>query len=268
MPEPRFYQRTIVQVAVLTIGILVLHYLGALTPIERLLVTALQPVGRTVTSWFNRQSSTSGLPPEEGQQERRTLEQRIADLSVENVKLRAALDAFRELSIQERFLKEKKFSGVPARIFARATDPTSEYVVVDVGKNDGVEIGAPVIVGEGIIVGQVLSVTPDASRILLTTDNRSSFAGVVADNPSAEGVVSGNRGLSLRMDLIPQTEDIRQHQIIVSSGTDANVPRGLILGEVVRVVKRQGALFQSASLRTLYRTSRLDTLTILTTKVQ
>ncbi len=256
-----------VHMTVVVVGILVLHYLGALTGLERLLLAGLRPVGRTLTFWLTQPPSDAGSIDEKERQQP-DLEQRLADLSVENIELRSALEALGEIAVQQKFLEERRLSGVTGRIFARSADPTSEYVMIDAGLNDGLEVGAPAIVGRAMIIGRVVSVSPDTARVLLTTDNRSSFAGVVADNPAAEGVVSGNRGLSLRMELIPQSEIIQPHQIVVSSGTDARVPRGLILGEIERVEKQQGALFQSATLRTLYQTSRLDAVTILRIQLQ
>ncbi|MBI4089894.1 MAG: rod shape-determining protein MreC [Candidatus Kerfeldbacteria bacterium] len=193
------------------------------------------------------------------------LEQRIAELNVENAQLQSALEAAVEADEQERFLKTRQFEGVAARLVARSGDPTSEFVTVDRGTRAGIQIDAPAIVAGGVIIGRVIAVTDDISRILLSTDNRSSFAGVSLQSTTTQGLVSGARGLSLSMGLISQSEHIEAGDIIVTSGVDSGVPRGLVLGEVERVDRQTGALFQSASLRPLFQSNRLDVITILTT---
>lgn len=239
------------------------HYLGLLQPVERGLLTLLEPIGRFGNALTHR---SNGNPRTNDATEQRLaeLEDRIAELSVENAGLRSSLAAVTELGEQQVFLRERKFSGIHARIFARSSDPTSQVVAIDAGRQDGLAIGAPVIVRNGILIGRVHSLTDTSAQVLLTTDNRSSLTAVMADNPTAQGVVNGVRGLSLSMSLIPQTEELKIGEIAVTSGTDAGVPPGLTLGELDRFEKQQGAVLQSASLRPLFSASRLDAVTVLT----
>lgn len=236
------------------------HYLGLLRPVERLIVQALAPLGRSSLALVrgNGQRTTDDL-----KRRLQELEKRVAKLSVENVTLRQSLEAAHSSGTQQTFLQKRKLSGIPARMFARSPDSTSEYILVDAGKRRGVSPGLPVIIENGIIIGSVTAVDDESSRVLLTTDNRSTFAGVAADNPTAQGSISGVRGLSLRMDLIPQSETLQEGQIVVTSGLDANIPPGLVLGEIDRVEKQPGAVLQSASLRPLFTPARLDAVTIL-----
>ncbi len=257
-------QRTLVVVVTIVATLIGAHYLGITAPLERLTVRALEPIGRTAVRLLGRTSEPARYSKAELKQKLPELEQRIADLSAENVQLRASLDAVVESSNQQRFTESRKFPGVLGRMFARSADPGAEYITIDVGSSSGVRGGSPVIVHDGILIGKVQSVRADSSRILLNTDNRSSFTGVSANNPNAQGVVSGVRGLSLRMDLIPQNETLPPGEIIVTDGTDKNIPRGLLLGQVGRIERQPGALFQSAALSTLYDVARLDVVTVIT----
>jgi rod shape-determining protein MreC len=237
-----------------------LHYLGALKPVERLVLRALIPIGRWTTAVFSLR------PPADGTDLTSQLagrDQRIAVLSVENTQLRLALDAATAAAEQTRFLTAQRLTGVTGSIIARNADPTTEFVTIDRGTTAGIAVDAPAIIAGGLIVGRVIGATDDTARVLLSTDNRSSFSGVSARTPTAQGVVSGARGLSLTMELIPQSESIAIGDLIVTAGIDAGVPRGLILGEVDRIERQAGALFQSASLRPLYQAARLNVITVL-----
>jgi len=234
------------------------HYAGLLNPAERVLLKGMSWVGEASVSMISgaRTSSTSS-------KQLADLEQRVADLIAENVKLRGDIGALNESTDQRRFLDDQKITGIQARIFARSADPTTSYVVVNRGSKQGIRIDEPVITGNGICIGTVISVTDDTARVLLTTDNRSSIAGVSATNSAAQGVVTGIQGLSLVMQLIPQSETLTVHDTIITSGIDHAIPRGLVLGDIERVDYQQGELFQSAVLHTPYVASNLDIVTIL-----
>lgn len=253
-------RRAVLRIAAIVAVLIGTHYLGLLRPIERLIVRALAPLGRyslTTIRDNDQQAADDTTRRLEG------LEQRVAKLSVENVALRQSLEAAQSFNAQLTFLQNRKLSGIQARMFARSPDSMLEYILVDAGKRRGVGLGLPVIIENGIIIGSVTAVDDESSRVLLTTDNRSTFAGVASDNPAAQGSVSGVRGLSLRMDLIPQSETLREGQIVVTSGLDTNIPPGLVLGEIDRVEKQPGAVLQSASLGPLFSPARLDAVTIL-----
>lgn len=257
-------RRLLIRTAGVVAFLILFHYVGVLRPIERYTLRLLSPIGKASLAIFHR-SGHEGLSPAELRQRVTMLEERVADLSVKNVRLEQALDASGEVTQQQAFLQAKNLRGVQAQTIARSPDPTIQYIVSDAGNSRGVRVGSPAIVQNGIVIGTVIAVDDESSRILLTTDNRSTFAAVFIDNQLAQGSVSGVRGLSLRMDLIPISETIREGEIAVTSGVDPNISPGLILGEVDRVEKQQGAILQSASLRPLYTASRIDTLTILTT---
>lgn len=261
MTERVSQRRVALVISSTVVAVLLLHYLGALRPVERVIVRALLPVGRWTASWLNPTARTSSR---EATARVAALGQRIAELNVENAQLRSAFEAVTEADEQDRFLATHQFEGVTARIVTRSADPTSEFITVDRGARTGVRHDAPAIVAGGVIVGRVIAVTDDDARVLLSTDNRSSFTGVSLKTPTAQGVITGARGLSLTMELIPQSESITPGDIIVTSGVDSSVPRGLVLGEIDRIEKQDGALFQSASLRPLYQSARLDVITILT----
>ena len=195
------------------------------------------------------------------------LEQRVADLIAENAALRSNMGALNASAEQQRFLDDQKRTGVQARVFARSADPTSSYVVINKGSKQGVRTGEPVIIGNGICIGTVISVTDDTARVLLTTDNRSSIASVSATDSGAQGVVTGVQGLSLVMQLIPQLETLSVHDTIITSGIDPVIPRGIVLGDIERIDHQQGELFQSAVLHIPYVASDLDVVTILSSNL-
>ncbi len=261
MADQPEHRRAIFRTAAIVAVLIGAHYLGLLRPIERLIIRALEPLGRSSLALIRNNDQRTA---DDTKRRLSELERQVAKMSVENATLRQSLEAARSSNTQQTYLQNRKLSGIQARMFARSPDSTSDYILVDAGKIRGVSLGLPVIIENGIIIGSITALDDESSRVLLTTDNRSTFAGVASDNPAAQGSVNGVRGLSLQMDLIPQSEILSGGQIVVTSGLDTNIPPGLVLGEIDRVEKQPGAVLQSASLRPLFSPARLDAVTILT----
>lgn len=233
------------------------------TAVERWTMRGLSPIGRTINHAVG--SSLIGTSRTDGASSSTVaeLQRQITELQVENVSLRSERAALQESGAQQKALTERKLHGIQAHLIARSPDPSTSYVVIDRGAHDGVHQGDPIIIRDGIIIGKVISTTDDTSRVLLSTDNRSSIAGYDVVRATAQGVISGVQGLTMTMELIPQSETIELRDIIVTSGLDPSIPRGLIIGEIERIDRQQGALFQSATLHTPYLNAELDIVTVI-----
>lgn len=260
---PSSSPRRLIGLAAIVVALIVGHYLGALSPLERLIVIAARPINQ-VALRFPLSSPT----PDQLSRDQAALQDQIGRLSVENAQLRASLDAATDGQSQLEFLATRHLAGVTVRVLTRSSNPTSQIIVLDHGADAGITVGSPVVIHDGVLIGLITEVAANSSRVLLTTDNRSSIAGVMADNAAAQGVITGARGLSLKMDLIPQNVELKEGELVVTSGIDPHVVPGLLLGQVERFEKQQGAVLQSASLTPLYAVQRIDAVTVLTSTVQ
>jgi rod shape-determining protein MreC len=66
-------------------------------------------------------------------------------------------------------------------------------------------------------------------------------------------------GLTVVMEFIPQTEDIRTGDVVVTSGLERNIPPGLVIGKVTEVNNKSNEVWQSVNIEPLV---DLDELTI------
>lgn len=136
--------------------------------------------------------------------------------------------------------------SVAAQILYDARDPFSRKVIVDRGTTDGVERGQPVIDDAGV-VGQVTRVFPLSSEITLLTDREQSIA-VQVVRTGVRGVASGSAGggsagqLDLRF--MPSNVDVKEGDLLVTSGLDGVFPDGLPVAKVASVDR--SAAFQFA----------------------
>ncbi|MBN1140226.1 MAG: rod shape-determining protein MreC [Deltaproteobacteria bacterium] len=172
-------------------------------------------------------------------------------LKEENRRLRGRLQELEELKIANRRLQSllqfrdaMELPALSAQVIAEDSSSWFRSVVINKGSADGIEEGMPVIVPEGV-VGRVLRVAPYQSRVLLITDPSSALAALVQKN-RARGVIRGQGGY-LNMEFTLRQKDIQVGDLIVTSGTGGVYPKGISIGQVVRVERRSYGLFQSVT---------------------
>ena len=112
-----------------------------------------------------------------------------------------------------------------AEILSVDSDPYSHQVVINRGANDGVFEGQVVIDAQGI-VGQVLHVGTISSRILLITDV--THAVPVRIRRNGIRLIANGTGTIDRLihNYVPHSTDIREGDVLVTSGLGGKYPEG------------------------------------------
>ncbi|GHA91334.1 hypothetical protein GCM10007159_11020 [Modicisalibacter luteus] len=158
--------------------------------------------------------------------------QRMASLTAENVRLRELLGAARR-------------SGMPyitAELLSLDSDPFTYQMVIDRGRSDGVYAGQPVMDASGLI-GQVTSVSAYTSRVLMLADASHAVPVKINRNGLRFIVQGSGRYDSLDVLHVPDTADIREGDLLVTSGLAGRFPEGYPVARVVEVVHDPGEPF-------------------------
>lgn len=180
----------------------------------------------------------------------------LVDLKEENVtlkeeitNLKSKIHEYEELEIQNRRLKSlldyKELyteKSVTANVIGGSPSVIrSEFVMLDKGDNNGIEIGMPVSTNLGI-VGRVHSVSKKNSMVMLITDPISAVDAIV-HRTRARGIVKG-LGNKCIMKYIENKNSITIGDKIISSGKDGIYPKGVLIGTVTRV-ESNGGLYEA-----------------------
>lgn len=158
--------------------------------------------------------------------------QRMASLTAENVRLRELLNA----------AERTRISYITAELLSLDADPFAHQVVVDRGRRDGVYVGQPVMDASGL-VGQVTAVAAYSSRVLTLADANHALPVQVNRNGLrfiAQGV---GRYDSLSVVHVPDTADIREGDLLITSGLGGRFPAGYPVASVSEVVYDPGQPF-------------------------
>lgn len=131
-----------------------------------------------------------------------------------------------------------------AQLIAVNLDPNLQQILVDKGRRDHLYIGQPVLDAYGVM-GQVISIDPLTSKVMLVTDPKSAVP--VRDHRNGIRSIAVGLGSSAKLALInvPDTSDIRVGDLFVSSGMGLRFPVGYPVGVVSELTHTPGKRFST-----------------------
>ena len=134
---------------------------------------------------------------------------------------------------------------IVAKVIGRDRSPWFKTIIIDKGKSDGVEKGLPVVVPEGI-AGQIIDVSYNYSKVLLIIDQNSAVD-VLVQRTRDRGLVKGQSDGRCLANYVLRKHDIKVGDTVISSGLDGVFPKGLRVGYVSEIVKRNSGMFQEVT---------------------
>ncbi|TGY50632.1 rod shape-determining protein MreC [Rodentibacter caecimuris] len=152
----------------------------------------------------------------------------LDQIKVENQRLRLLLNSP---------LRTDEYKKI-AEVLTAETDVYRQQVVINQGEKDGAYVGQPVIDEKGVI-GQIISVGANTSRVLLMTDVTHSIPVQVLRN-DVRVIASGTGHTDeLTLDNVPRSVDIEKGDLLVTSGLGERFLEGYPVA-VVQSVSRDG----------------------------
>lgn len=152
-------------------------------------------------------------------------------------------DRFRDFV---KLKKQSPYNLLAADVIAKDPSPWFKTLIINKGTKDGLTANLPVIVSEGI-VGFVTTASLRYSKVVLIIDRNSSVDGLV-QRTRARGIVQGMPKGLCRFDYALRKLDITVGDTIISSGFDGIYPKGIRIGYVSKVIRRNSGLFQDIEL--------------------
>ncbi len=154
-------------------------------------------------------------------------------------------------------MKEKiDFPSVAARVVGKNRFSVFQTLLINKGSADAIEIGFPVVAAEGV-AGRVVEVSHNISKVLLLVDYNSNVDAIV-QRSRCQGVLQGAGKGGCRLKYVQRSSDLRVGDQVVSSGLDGVFPKGLLLGTVSLVKKKDAGLFQEVSVRPILDIDKLE----------
>jgi rod shape-determining protein MreC len=183
--------------------------------------------------------------------EMRTSLAQLEEQRQENVRLRALL----------KLPDPVKVGSVGAHVIGRPTDSWEGIIVIDRGSADGVKPGTPVVAAQGLL-GQVSVVASHSAKVRLITD-QSSGVSVLVQSSRATGVVRGSVEGQLTLEYYAGKQLPKPGDVLITSGLGGAYPKGLVVGDISKVVPDQAGLLPNVDVVSRVPIDRIEEVSVL-----
>lgn len=209
---------------------------GRLDPVSQAAHSIVLPVSQQLSAlrvawggWTTTLWKAGGLL-----QENERLEDQIAEMSSAQQ---------REVLLTEQVDQLRKLMGLPAewgaeRVFTETIGffPYEHRLTIAAGSDQGVARGMPVVTGDGL-VGVVQTVEPKRSQVLLVSSPALRVGALSTGRGRMAGILRGENADRLHFEVIDENAPVEAGDWVVTSGYGERIPRGIRIGQVLRVVR-------------------------------
>jgi rod shape-determining protein MreC len=188
---------------------------------------ALVSMGRYFESLEQAQKNLQRIQAQATQQALRA--QQVEQLQLENQNLRQLLELQNTVSTPSQV----------AEILFDVPDPYNHRIVIDKGQLKDIALGSPVVDAGGV-VGQVTRVYPLSAEVTLLTDRDQNIP-VLNSRTGARNIASGDTLLGvphIELKFVPASADIKEGDLLTTSGIDGVYPAGLHVAKVSHIERR------------------------------
>ena len=140
-------------------------------------------------------------------------------------------------------LPREKFDLEGASVVAQDFHGQGDWLEIDKGERNGIKKGMPVIVEKGILVGEIGEVYWSSAKITLLANTKSAV-NAIDSKTNSKGIVKGEYGMGIVIDMVLQSESLNRGDEVITSGIGKNFPKGLYIGQVGGIVLSPDRLFQ------------------------
>lgn len=236
----------IISIAIIIL-LIILHIFGILKPVEGIIVKIFSPFQKYTYSIGNRFSGTIRFftSIKDLKKENKKLNEKVNKLTFESSKLIFLKKENKQLREQLGLVKKEEFNLAAVNIIGQDPNNLVQFINIDKGSKDKIKENQPVIVSNNFLIGKITEVTPASSKVILITDSHNKVNAQIQE-ADANGIVKGEHGLGLIMEMIPQNKIIKRGDKVITSGIGNEFPVGLYIGQVEEINTTDNELFQKA----------------------
>ncbi|MBN1663264.1 MAG: rod shape-determining protein MreC [Deltaproteobacteria bacterium] len=174
--------------------------------------------------------------------ENRRLREQNAQLLGELIKYREGYLEAKRLQDILNLKKDAPHPAIGAQVINKSDTALLKTIMINRGTAHGLKAGLPVIASKGI-VGRTTEASWHASRVLLVIDENSNIDAVI-QRTRTQGILQGAGITGCRLKYVLKSDDVRQGDVVITSGLGGIFPKEILLGVVTRVDKGHSDLFQ------------------------
>lgn len=181
-------------------------------------------------------------------QENENLQKKVELLKAQIIYLKKLENENLKLKQITNFVKRyPEYSFKTGRIIGYSPDNWNSFVVINLGKNDGIKTG-DIVVSDGYLLGEVYQTGMYSSSVILVSDKNFRISARCRKTREAVFYQGKNRKEGRLLYVRPE-QDIRIGDIIETSGIDSGIPEGIPIGTVKSVSYEEGDFYKDVSVK-------------------
>ena len=192
------------------------------------------------------------------------------ELQEKNSKLEQSLRELENIKTENETLKEYlgltekygEYKTIPAYVINKDINNYSKTLIINIGKQDGIEENMTVIADEGL-VGHVISVTDNTAKIRTIVDTSSSISCLMSsskDSIVCKGTLDSNT--EIKAMYIPTDANLVQGDSVDTSGLGGIYPKGIHVGTIKKIVTTKNMTDRYALVETAVDFNKLNTVLV------
>ena len=196
-----------------------------------------------------------------------SLEKENQKLREENQKLLYENLFLKKLQEENEILKKtidvglnKEFKLQLASVVGK--DLFQDTLLIDSGTKDGLVLDLPVITENKVLVGKINKVYKNFSKVELVSAKNFSFDVKIKES-TIYGKAKGEGNFRVTIERLPANVNIKEGEIIVTSGEGEIFPEGLLVGKIAKIKKSDIESFQQGEIELFFKLSDLTTLFVI-----
>ena len=192
------------------------------------------------------------------------------ELQEKNSKLEQSLRELENIKTENETLKEYlgltekygEYKTIPWYVINKEINNYSKTLIINIGKQDGIEENMTVIADEGL-VGHPISVTDNTAKIRTIVDTSSSISCLMSsskDSIVCKGTLDSNT--EIKAMYIPTDANLVQGDSVDTSGLGGIYPKGIHVGIIKKIVTTKNMTDRYALVETAVDFNKLNTVLV------
>lgn len=159
--------------------------------------------------------------------------------------------------------KYADYNTIPAYVINRDVSNYSSDLVINVGKNDGVNVNMTVIADKGL-VGHIISVTDNTAKVQVIVDSASTVSCKISTTEESiicKGTLENNQ--ILRASYIPTGAELIQGDNVYTSGLGGIYRKGILIGTIEEIITTSNVTDRYAKIKPAVDFSTVDSVLVI-----
>lgn len=234
--------------------------------LESSVSSIVNPIQRVFTDLKNKIQGNSAYftDIENLQEENEELKKRNSELETELRELESIKAD--NVTLQEYMNLTQKYADyntIPAYVINKDVSNYSSDLIINVGKNDGVEVNMTVIADKGL-VGHIISVTDTTAKVQVIVDSASTVSCNISTTEESiicKGTLENHK--ILRASYIPTGAELIQGDNVYTSGIGGIYRKGILIGTVKEIITTSNVTDRYATIEPAVDFSNVDTVLVI-----